>query len=154
MQLFGHHNHLIRSCSLIELKTRRYLKIIFIFLSSSHARTMFGSIDTIRFLLRHVSYERFLFYFVLLLFFSFLFLGGIQTSSSVGSHDKRFVSNYSHDLMARSSGTNISEEYDSDFDDSSSEDEEPSTQTGSPYENNEEQRKKFLLEVKISSFCK
>lgn len=86
-----------------------------------------------------------------------LIVGGIQTLSSVGSHEKRTISNHSQEnlnepqsLMARSSRTNISEEYDSDFDDLSNEDEEPSTRRDSLYENSEEKRKQMLLEVSRS----
>lgn len=92
----------------------------------------------IRFLLQHV----------------FSLLGGIQTLSSAGSSERRMSSTQSYEnlnepqgLTAHFSQTTASEDYDSDFDDSSNEDDEPLTRRDSSHENNEAKRNQALFEV-------
>ena len=88
--------------------------------------------------------------------FVFLFLGGIHILSSTGIQEKRNDQNLSQEIfneqqlpMARRSQTIVSEDYDSDFDDSSHEDDEPIPRTESIIEHEEEQRKQIIVEYTI-----
>lgn len=83
-----------------------------------------------------------------------LILGGNHTLSSTGINDKRNNNNnnspqekFNEQIvpMARLSRTTASEEYDSDFDDSSHEDDEPLTRTDSINEYDEEQQQNQII---------
>jgi hypothetical protein len=87
----------------------------------------------------------------------FFFIGGIHTLSSTGMNDKRNDYNLSqeklndqHVPIARLSRTTVSEECDSDFDDSSHEDDEQIGRKESVSEYNEQRQQQIIVEFYFS----